>query len=680
MPSHHHHARPRPRCAANKASSVVIVIVAVIAIAIDIAIAIAASGTAGTVAVAVAVGDAFTPHYSYSRAQRSPRSKAAGGGSTTIGTRKDDDFPTRTRLQFKYQDSVVDYEHDPTRGEGTDDDAAATTPAVVSTVPVSFYDNSSTSKPDSSSSSSSSNKKKEDKDTAYGKSTSSSVSVSVSVERYNKMSVTELKRMLIDRGIDFRDCIEKRDLVERLLENYDNNNHHDAFNHDDYVDDEVGGGDGAIDVDDEGIDRYTFKTAANSFPKKTYRRRRSSRLMDSELSLIETFKRVSPCVANIQTTVTTAVSNGLQLKPLEVPLGTGSGFLWDSDGHVVTNYHVVSAGQRKNAARQQLPKTVKVKLSGMTQAVDADVVGVEPEKDLAVLKVRLSRSSLRKLPRPIEIGTSNDLQVGQTVLAIGNPFGLDDTLTKGIVSAVGRDVDGIGGRPIHNCIQTDAAINQGNSGGPLLDSTGRLIGVNTAIFSPSAASGGVAGNVGIGFAIPVDTVRRVVNQIIKYGKVIRPTLGISVVDDRLKRSMEQQLGLELKGCLVAQVVPNSPAVVAGIEATRMVGSRLELGDLITEIDGQSVENAEDLISAVEEKHDGDVVTLRVQRNLSSSSSSSSYKRVKLTTRDELESSTSTTAASTQFRRSRNGTTGRRGTTGTGSSGSSTGSSWNIPWQ
>ena len=180
----------------------------------------------------------------------------------------------------------------------------------------------------------------------------------------------------------------------------------------------------------------------------------------------------------------------------------------------------------------------------------------------------------------------------------------------------------------------------------------------------------------------MDTVRRVVNQIIKYGKVIRPTLGISVVDDRLKRSMEQQLGLELKGCLVAQVVPNSPAVVAGIEATKMVGSRIIIGDLITEIDGQTVENAEDLISAVEEKHDGDVVTLRVQRNLSSSSSPyggsgggnnkrAKYVKVKLTTRDKLESSSSSSSPAS---------TGRRGTNGRSSGGSSTGSSWNIPWQ
>merc|ERR1712157_408380 len=183
-----------------------------------------------------------------------------------------------------------------------------------------------------------------------------------------------------------------------------------------------------------------------------------------------------------------------------------------------------------------------------------DVVGIEPEKDLAVLRLR-DRSNL---PRPIDVGTSNDLQVGQSVLAIGNPFGLDDTLTTGVVSAVGRDGDGIGGRPIKGCIQTDAAINPGNSGGPLLDSSGRLIGVNTAIFSPGG--GKFAGNVGIGFAIPVDTVRRVVNQIIRYGKIVRPSIGINIIDDRLVKYIEQQLpgGRTLDGCLIAGVVPNSP--------------------------------------------------------------------------------------------------------------------------
>lgn len=378
-------------------------------------------------------------------------------------------------------------------------------------------------------------------------------------DAFSNLSVTELKKLLIDRGIDFRDCLEKRDLVERLRESEamgQNNNNN-----------------------------YGNSSYQNPQPPPTG-------LLSEETALIDTFKRVSPSVANIKTTTVVPAQNGLRFRPMEVPLGTGSGFLWDEHGHVVTNVHVVSAGRRDG----RIPDTVKVKLAGLVEARDAEVVGVEPEKDLAVLRLR----DRRNLPPPIPIGTSNDLQVGQSVLAIGNPFGLDDTLTKGIVSALGRDVDGVGGRPIHGCIQTDAAINQGNSGGPLLDSRGRLIGVNTAIFSPSG------GNVGIGFAIPVDTVRRVVNQIILYGKVVRPTLGISIVDDRIVKAIEQQLGRQVEGCLVASVVPGSPSEAAGLQASQMSGDgSILLGDLVTEINGEQVRQAEDLISAVEEKADGD---------------------------------------------------------------------------
>merc|ERR1711933_334110 len=176
--------------------------------------------------------------------------------------------------------------------------------------------------------------------------------------------------------------------------------------------------------------------------------------------------------------------------------------------------HVIAPpGRRGNGIQKQ--KTVMVKLAGMVEALEARIVGVDPEKDLAVLRIVDKKAQRQRLPRPIGVGTSNDLQVGQSVLAIGNPFGLDNTLTTGVVSATGRDVDGVGGRPIKGCIQTDAAINPGNSGGPLLDSSGRLIGVNTAIYT----GGNGNGNVGIGFAIPVDTVRRVVNQIIKLVKL-----------------------------------------------------------------------------------------------------------------------------------------------------------------
>jgi len=394
----------------------------------------------------------------------------------------------------------------------------------------------------------------------------------------SSLSVTELKRLLSERGVDFRDCLEKRDLVDRLQNSEASRNSYHATN-------PITG------------------------------------LSDQEQTLISTFQRVSPCVANVMTTAVVKAQQGLRLRSLEVPRGTGSGFLWDNQGHVVTNYHVVTGGKPNG----KLPASVKVKLAGMAESLDASIVGVEPEKDIAVLKIR----DLVNLPAPIDVGTSNDLQVGQSVMAIGNPFGLDDTLTTGIVSALGRDVDGIGGRPIHGCIQTDAAINPGNSGGPLLDSRGRLIGVNTMIFSPSGV-----GSVGIGFAIPVDTVRRVVNQIILYGKVVRPTLGISIVDDRIVQNISRQLDRPVEGCLVADVIPNSPADFAGLRATAMNSDgSIILGDLVTGVNGERVRQGEDLVSAIEEKREGDIVMLSVLRDCDPLRSETV--EVTLTTRDKL---------------------------------------------
>mmetsp|Transcript_12216 Transcript_12216/g.15238 ORF Transcript_12216/g.15238 Transcript_12216/m.15238 type:complete len:466 (-) Transcript_12216:125-1522(-) len=402
-----------------------------------------------------------------------------------------------------------------------------------------------------------------------------------SLDGLSSLTVTELKRLLSDRGIDFRDCLEKRDLIERLRDS----------------------------------PRASSKSTTVPPP--------NAALTPEENRLINTFKRVSSSVAYVQTSA--IQKRGLAFRSLEVPAGSGSGFLWDEDGHVVTNYHVIAAGGGGVNAR------VKVKLTGMAEAMDAVVVGVEPEKDLAVLRIEKGMG----LPRPIDVGTSSDLQVGQSVMAIGNPFGLDDTLTTGVVSALGRDVDGVGGRPIKNCIQTDAAINPGNSGGPLLDSRGRLIGVNTAIFSPGAR-GGVGGNIGIGFAIPVDTVRRVVNQIIRYGKVVRPTIGINAADDRVVQAISAQLGRTLDGVLVAEVLSPSPARRAGLVASQMRSDgTIILGDLITEVNGQKVKQVEDLLSAVEEQKDGDVVVLKVMRMCDPRKLE--IIRVKLTTRDRLES-------------------------------------------
>ncbi|KAL3789393.1 hypothetical protein ACHAW5_010188 [Stephanodiscus triporus] len=379
---------------------------------------------------------------------------------------------------------------------------------------------------------------------------------------YAALSVAELKRLLNDRGVDYRDCLEKRDLVERLISSRGLAPSSSASTGSDYDGAAVGSG-----------------------------------LSYEENRVVNTFTKASPAVAYIQTiSQQQVVQRGFSLKGTEVPTGAGSGFLWDDKGHIVTNYHVIASATKANNP------VIKVKLQGMPPQ-PATIVGYEPEKDLAVLRI-----SSRNLPKPISVGSSNDLQVGQNVLAIGNPFGLDYTLTTGVVSALGRDVDGVGGRPIKGCIQSDAAINPGNSGGPLLDSRGRLIGVNMAIYSPSGASAG------IGFSIPVDTVRRVVNQIIRYGRVVRPTMGVNVADDRVLRSIAMQLRNELNGVLVVEVLPGSPAETAGLKTTELRSDgTLELGDLITEINGEVVVSVEDLLSAIEARSDGDTVSVKVWR-------------------------------------------------------------------
>jgi len=240
---------------------------------------------------------------------------------------------------------------------------------------------------------------------------------------------------------------------------------------------------------------------------------------------------------------------------------------------------------------------------GSLMSYEATLVGAEPEKDIAVLKVRAPKSVLR----PITVGVSSELLVGQSVFAIGNPFGLDHTLTQGIVSAVGREVQGVAGRPIKGCVQTDAAINPGNSGGPLLDAKGRLVGVNTAIYSPSGASAG------IGFAIPVDTVRRIVNQLIRYGRMLRPSMGITVADDQMTRGLAIRLGTPLEGVLVMEAPPNTPGGEAGLIGCMRKAGQLFLGDLITSVNSVAVRTVEDLLALVEETEIGSDVVLVVHR-------------------------------------------------------------------
>jgi S1-C subfamily serine protease len=308
-------------------------------------------------------------------------------------------------------------------------------------------------------------------------------------------------------------------------------------------------------------------------------------LLPEEQRAIAVFEEARASVVFITTLVSR--TDFFTLKVTEVPQGTGSGFVWDDAGHIVTNFHVIYEAQ-----------DVQVTLADRS-IFKAELVGTAPDKDLAVLKIRAPKD---KLP-PIRIGTSSDLKVGQSVYAIGNPFGLDQTLTTGIISALGREIESLTRRPIQGVIQTDAAINPGNSGGPLLDSAGRSIGVNTAIYSPSGASAGV------GFAVPIDTVNRIVPQLIAFGKVIQPGLGIQVVED----SVARQVGID-EGVLILDVDRQGAAAKAGMMPTRYDRDRnVVLGDIIISIDGQSIKTSNDLYKILERYNVGDEVRVEVIR-------------------------------------------------------------------
>jgi S1-C subfamily serine protease len=306
-------------------------------------------------------------------------------------------------------------------------------------------------------------------------------------------------------------------------------------------------------------------------------------LAEDEKNTIELFETASPSVVYI-TTIELRRSL-FSLNIYEIPQGTGSGFIWDKEGHIVTNYHVIEGASR-----------VEVTLADHS-TWKGIVIGVAPDKDIAVLKIAAPPDKLK----PILIGESGNLKVGQKVFAIGNPFGLDQTMTTGIVSALGREIKSVTGRTIQGVIQTDAAINPGNSGGPLLDSAGRLIGVNTAIYSPSGASAG------IGFAVPVDIVNRVVPEIIRYGRVIRPGLGVTVANDRIA----ERLGI--KGVLLINVQRNSAAEQAGLRGTLRVGNEIILGDIIESVNGNPVSSYDDLRNELDKYHVGDEVTLGILR-------------------------------------------------------------------
>ncbi|MEZ4399439.1 MAG: trypsin-like peptidase domain-containing protein [Kofleriaceae bacterium] len=302
-----------------------------------------------------------------------------------------------------------------------------------------------------------------------------------------------------------------------------------------------------------------------------------------EKSTIAVFKAVSPSVVHI--TNIQQMRNTITATVDDVPQGTGSGFIWDEHGHIVTNFHVIDGAT-----------STEVTLSD-GKTYEGKIIGTARDKDIAVIKIDAPPSKLAK----IMVGTSADLQVGQKVLAIGNPFGLDQTLTTGVISGLGREITSKSQRKIYDVVQTDAPINPGNSGGPLLDSQGRLIGINTAIYSPSGASAG------IGFAVPVDTVNLVVPQILNLKGEVRPVLGINILSDGEMR----QVGAI--GVGIRNVGRGGPADRAGITGLVQGPSGLELGDVITKIDGQPVAKTSDLYKVLDRRRIGDTVELEVVR-------------------------------------------------------------------
>ncbi|ANV99708.1 S1C family serine protease [Bradyrhizobium icense] len=307
-------------------------------------------------------------------------------------------------------------------------------------------------------------------------------------------------------------------------------------------------------------------------------------LSDAERANIELFERVSPSV--VQVAARSGITNPFaedEGPAASGPAASGTGFVWDSSGHVVTNNHVVQNGRE-----------VAVRFAS-GEVAQASIVGVAPNYDLAVLRIR----NPRQLPPPVALGSSNDLKVGQIAFAIGNPFGLDQSLTSGIISALKRRLPTSSGREIANVIQTDTAINPGNSGGPLLDSAGRLIGVNTAIISPSGSSAG------IGFAIPADIVNRVVPELIKNGRVPTPGIGIVAAGE----AVATRMGVE--GVIVVRTAPGSPAERAGIRGVDF--SSGALGDVIVQADGKPVHRLSDLTDQIEQVGAGKSVRITLKR-------------------------------------------------------------------
>ncbi len=309
-------------------------------------------------------------------------------------------------------------------------------------------------------------------------------------------------------------------------------------------------------------------------------------LTAEEKTTVDIFSEASPSVVYIESSELGRDIFGFDV--FEIPRGAGSGFIYSREGHIVTNFHVIQDGRRWSVTLADHSKW------------EARVVGYEADKDIAVLKIDAPAEMLK----PIVLGTSHDLQVGQRVLAIGNPFGFDQTLTVGVVSALGREIKAVTGRKIHDVIQTDAAINPGNSGGPLLDNSGRLVGVNTQIASPSGAS------VGIGFAVPVDILNEIVPDIIRYGRVLRPVLGVVLFRDWQARR------LRIRGLLIDSVTEGSGAAHAGLRPTLRDarGYIRQLGDIIVKIDGTEVSTLNELKDVLESHQVDDEVQVTFVRS------------------------------------------------------------------
>lgn len=325
--------------------------------------------------------------------------------------------------------------------------------------------------------------------------------------------------------------------------------------------------------------------ASNQAPVRTVVARGD--LAADEKNTIELFEKSKDSVVYITTSA--LVRDVWTRNVFSAPKGTGSGFIWDEAGHVVTNFHVIADANE-----------AIVKLAD-GRDYRAALVGASQVHDIAVLKIGVGF----KRPPPVPIGTSHDLKVGQKVFAIGNPFGLDWTLTTGIVSAFDRTLGGNNGPAVEHLIQTDAAINPGNSGGPLLDSAGRLIGINTAIYSPSGASAG------IGFAVPVDTLMRVVPELIKNGQYMRPALGIEI-DQQLNERLMAVLGTS--GVVILRVQPGSSAEKAGLIGATLSNQGITPGDIIVALNGEEVNSINQLLSLLDEHRVGDVVQVKVLRN------------------------------------------------------------------